>query len=57
MPYITTDDGVNLYYQEIGSGVPIVFVHEFAGDCRSWEAQFRHFGQRYRCIVSAGRSA
>ncbi len=55
MPHITTDDGVKLYYQEIGSGIPIVFVHEFAGDCRSWEAQFRHFGQRYRCIAYNAR--
>jgi pimeloyl-ACP methyl ester carboxylesterase len=55
MPHITTDDGVKLYYQEVGSGIPIVFVHEFAGDCRSWEAQFRHFGQRYRCIAYNAR--
>ena len=55
MPHITTDDGVKLYYQEVGTGIPIVFVHEFAGDCRSWEAQFRHFGQRYRCIAYNAR--
>src|SRR5260370_4926329 len=55
MPHITTDDGVKLYYQEVGSGIPIVFVHEFAGDCRSWEAQVRHFGQRYRCIAYNAR--
>jgi pimeloyl-ACP methyl ester carboxylesterase len=51
MPHITTDDGVKLFYQEVGAGIPIVFVHEFAGDCRSWEAQFRHFGRHYRCIA------
>jgi hypothetical protein len=28
----TTDDGVKLYFEETGSGVPILFVHEFAGD-------------------------
>ena len=28
-------DGVRLYYEEAGSGDPIVFVHEFAGDYRS----------------------
>ena len=39
MPYATTDDGVRLYYEEAGSGQPIVFVHEFAGDHRSWEPQ------------------
>ena len=30
MPMIKSDDGVNLYYEEAGSGTPIVFVHEFA---------------------------
>src|SRR5499427_4828094 len=55
MPHITTDDGVKLYYQEVGTGIPIVFVHEFAGDSRSWEAQFRHFGRSYRCIAYNAR--
>ena len=32
MPFATTDDGVRLHYEESGSGVPIIFVHEFAGD-------------------------
>src|SRR5207302_6626873 len=40
---------------EIGSGAPIVFVHEFAADHRSWEMQMRHFGQRYRCITWSAR--
>ena len=51
MPYAKTDDGVKLYYEETGTGAPIVFVHEFAGDYRSWEPQMRHFGRRYRCIA------
>ncbi len=55
MPYATTDDGVKLYYEEVGSGAPIVFVHEFAADHRSWEMQMRHFGQRYRCVTWSAR--
>jgi pimeloyl-ACP methyl ester carboxylesterase len=55
MPYAVTDDHVKLWYEETGSGQPIVFVHEFAGDHRSWETQMRHFGQRYRCIAYAAR--
>jgi pimeloyl-ACP methyl ester carboxylesterase len=55
MPYATTDDGVKLYYEETGAGAPIVFVHEFAADHRSWELQMRHFGQRYRCITFGAR--
>jgi pimeloyl-ACP methyl ester carboxylesterase len=55
MPLLTTDDDVKLHYEEAGSGTPIVFVHEFAGDCRSWEAQMRYFGRRYRCIAFNAR--
>ena len=50
MPYATTDDGVRLYFEETGSGPPVIFVHEFAGDLRSHELQLRHFGKRYRAI-------
>jgi pimeloyl-ACP methyl ester carboxylesterase len=55
MPHLATDDSVKLYYEESGSGAPIVFVHEFAGDTRSWEFQVRHFGQRYRCVTFNAR--
>ena len=52
---LSTDDGVRLHYEEAGSGTPIVFVHEFAGDARSWEPQLRHFARRYRCIAYNAR--
>ncbi len=55
MPTLAAGDGVKLYYEETGSGTPIVFVHEFAGDCRSWEPQVRHFARRYRCITYNAR--
>ncbi|NCZ60299.1 MAG: alpha/beta hydrolase, partial [Betaproteobacteria bacterium] len=55
MPTIRTDDGVNLYYEEAGSGTALLFVHEFAGDWRSWEPQMRYFSRRYRCISYSAR--
>lgn len=55
MPTIRTDDGVDLHYEEAGSGIPMVFVHEFAGDARSWEPQLRFFSRRYRCIAFNAR--
>lgn len=55
MPHALTDDGVRLWYEEAGSGVPIVFVHEFAGDHRSWEPQMRRFSRSHRCITFAAR--
>ena len=51
MPYATARDGTKLYYEETGKGTPIVFVHEFSGDHRSWEMQMRCFARRYRCIA------
>jgi pimeloyl-ACP methyl ester carboxylesterase len=55
MPFLTTDDGVQLHYEETGSGTPVVFVHEFAGDSRSWEPQVRYLSRRYRCITFNAR--
>jgi pimeloyl-ACP methyl ester carboxylesterase len=55
MPFAVTDDGVRLHYEEAGSGTPVIFVHEFAGDHRSWETQMRHFSQRYRAITYGAR--
>lgn len=55
MPMLAADDGVKLYYEEAGSGTPLLFVHEFAGDHRSWEPQLRHFARRYRCIAYNAR--
>ncbi|MBI5909210.1 MAG: alpha/beta hydrolase [Betaproteobacteria bacterium] len=55
MPHITSGDGVKLYYEEAGQGTPILFVHEFMGEYRSWEAQLRHFSRRYRSIAYNAR--
>jgi pimeloyl-ACP methyl ester carboxylesterase len=55
MPHLTTDDGVKLYFEDGGSGIPIVFVHEFAGDHRAWEPQVRFFARRYRCVTYDAR--
>jgi pimeloyl-ACP methyl ester carboxylesterase len=55
MPKLSAEDGVKLHYEEAGSGTPIVFVHEFAGDWRSWEPQMRYFSRSYRCIAYSAR--
>jgi pimeloyl-ACP methyl ester carboxylesterase len=54
MPYATSK-GARLYYEEAGRGTAIVFVHEFSGDFRSWEAQMRFFSRRYRSIAFNAR--
>jgi pimeloyl-ACP methyl ester carboxylesterase len=55
MPTIVTDDGVALYAESTGTGQPLLFIHEFAGDHRSWEPQVRFFCPGYRCVTYAAR--
>ncbi len=53
--HITTKDGVRLHVEEVGAGVPILFIHEFGGNHGSWEPQLRHFSRRHRCLTYAAR--
>ena len=55
MGYASTDDGCRLYFETTGAGEALIFVHEFAGDYRSWESQLRYFGRRYQCIAFNAR--
>jgi pimeloyl-ACP methyl ester carboxylesterase len=55
MPHLTADDGVKLFYEEAGTGRPLIFIHEYAGDYRSWEPQMRFFSRYYRCIAFNAR--
>jgi len=55
MPHLTTDDGIKLYYEDLGTGIPVIFVHEFAGDYRSYQGQVRYFSKHYRCVTFNAR--
>jgi pimeloyl-ACP methyl ester carboxylesterase len=55
MPQISAADGTKLYVEEIGRGTAIVFVHEYAGDYRSWEPQMRYFSRQHRCVTYSQR--
>ncbi|HEY4446083.1 MAG TPA: alpha/beta hydrolase [Steroidobacteraceae bacterium] len=52
---IFTPDGVRLHVEQVGAGNAVIFVHEFAGDHRSWEPQMRFFSRSHRCITFAAR--
>ncbi|HEY4278529.1 MAG TPA: alpha/beta hydrolase [Conexibacter sp.] len=55
MPIARSADGVGLHWEERGVGEPLLLIHEFAGDHRSWEPQVQHFESRFRCIAYAAR--
>ena len=48
-------NGINIFYEEAGEGTPLIFVHEFAGEAKSWHLQMRFFARRYRCIAFNAR--
>src|SRR5882724_9858343 len=54
MPYAQSE-GARIYYEETGAGTPILFIHEFGGDHRSWDDQMRHFARGWRCITFGSR--
>src|ERR1051326_2199300 len=55
MPHAIASDNVRLYFEEAGSGTPILFLHEFAADHTNWEPQMRYFARGHRCIAYSAR--
>ena len=54
MPYAQAE-GAKLYYEDVGHGTPILFIHEFGADHREWRDQVQFFAREYRCITYAAR--
>jgi pimeloyl-ACP methyl ester carboxylesterase len=50
MPMVSVN-GVDLYWEDTGRGAPLVWLHEYGADLRSWEPQVRHFCRRYRVVT------
>lgn len=55
MPNISSTDGTSLYYEETGAGEAVLFIHEFAGNHRTWAAQMAVLGTSCRCIAYSAR--
>ena len=55
MTDVTTSDGVRLYAEASGSGLPVLFIHEFAADHRTWSRQVDALSGTFRCITYASR--
>ncbi|HEY1428640.1 MAG TPA: alpha/beta hydrolase, partial [Candidatus Tumulicola sp.] len=56
MPFVTTSDGVDIYYKDWGSGKPIVFSHGWPLSSDDWEGQMMFFlSHGYRVIASDRR--
>ncbi len=49
MPYLTRD-GVQIYYEDDGAGMPILLSHGFGASTGMWQGQVAAFADRYRLI-------
>jgi pimeloyl-ACP methyl ester carboxylesterase len=50
MPVLKVD-GIELFYEERGSGPPLVFLHGLGSSARDWEFQLAHFSKQWRCVA------
>ena len=48
-------NSVNLFYEVVGEGTPLLFVHEFAGESESWRPQVNFFSRRYGTVTFNAR--
>ena len=49
MAYLTRD-GVRIFYEDEGTGIPIFLSHGFGASTRMWDGQVAEFSDRYRFI-------
>jgi non-heme chloroperoxidase len=52
MPFVTTKDGVEIFYKDWGKGQPIVFSHGWPLSADDWDAQLMFFlGKGFRVVA------
>jgi pimeloyl-ACP methyl ester carboxylesterase len=54
-PLVETSDGVRLHVTDTGDGPAVLFLHEYAGDHRSWSGQVADLAGDHRCVTYAAR--
>ncbi|MFJ5624544.1 alpha/beta fold hydrolase [Peribacillus loiseleuriae] len=61
MAYVTVEQGIDIYYEEKGTGRPVIFLHGVWMSSRFFEKQLSYFAENYRSILldfrSHGRSS
>ncbi|WP_433796678.1 alpha/beta fold hydrolase [Actinoplanes sp. CA-252034] len=55
MPHITVDGGVEIHYEDFGTGDPVVLIHGWPLSGRSWEAQIAPLVEAGKRVVTYDR--
>jgi 3-oxoadipate enol-lactonase len=51
MPYLRTDDGVRLYYEEHGRGTPLVLAYGIGGNADLWDVNVPALATQHRVVL------
>jgi pimeloyl-ACP methyl ester carboxylesterase len=51
MPYIELSDGVPMYYEDHGSGAPVVLIHGWTMNNTFWQGNIERLAERHRVIT------
>jgi non-heme chloroperoxidase len=57
MPYVTANDGAQIFYNDLGKGQPILFHHGWPLTGDDWERQMLFFGERGYRVIAHDRRA
>ena len=53
---LAENNGVRIHFDDTGGdGTPVLFLHEYAGDHRSWDGQLKALSGRHRCLAASAR--
>jgi pimeloyl-ACP methyl ester carboxylesterase len=48
-------NGADIYYEERGAGLPVLFVHGMCGNANVWDGQVDRLSDRFRCVTYGRR--
>src|SRR5207244_5009986 len=51
MPYLKTDDRARIYYEEHGTGTPLVLAYGIGGNTTMWDVNVPGLAARHRLIL------
>ncbi len=56
MPYVN-NNGINIYYETHGDGIPVILLLGLGGSMRAWDCQIQDFPNNYKVILIDNRGA
>lgn len=51
MPYFITNDSIDIYYECIGNGEPLVFIHGLGASSEMYKPQVEYFKKEFRVVT------